>query len=119
MPKGRRDRAALLTTAAMPEPIGTAGIGHNQPPSPLDILLEPAIREEAALAITGLSRAGFWKAISCGRLPEPYHPLPAVAAWRASEIRAAMERTRKTREERAAQRAARKTVATAEVETTT
>ncbi len=53
----------------------------------------PLIAKDAA-AEAGLSLAAFWRAVASGRMPSPVYPLPRAPRWFASEIRAALNKTR-------------------------
>lgn len=67
----------------------------------------PLTAREAAVA-AGLSLSAFWRAVSDGRLPAPVYPLPRAPRWFASEMRAAMLKTRALpAEAKAARQAAR------------
>jgi predicted DNA-binding transcriptional regulator AlpA len=69
---------------------------------------DPLLTSEQAAIEVGLSEPGFWKAVSQGRLPAAYYPLPRSARWRRSELRAAVEATRmRPADQHAARRAAK------------
>lgn len=69
---------------------------------------DPLLTSAQAAIECGLSEPGFWKAVSTGRLPKAYYPLPRAARWRLSELRTAVDATRmRPADQHAARRAAK------------
>jgi predicted DNA-binding transcriptional regulator AlpA len=88
-----------------PAPLPEPGTTHS--PAPHDPAERPLDAETAAL-VAGLSLGAFWRSVAAGRMPSPVYPMPRAPRWYASEIRAAMEKTRSLpRNQAAARRLAR------------
>lgn len=56
--------------------------------------IDPPLVAKQAAEVVGLSLAAFWRAVSVGRLPRPYYPLPRAPRWFRSDLLAAMQATR-------------------------
>ena len=53
---------------------------------------EGFVRIKTVLAVYPISRAAWWAGIKAGRYPKPVKLGPNTTAWKASEIRALIER---------------------------
>jgi predicted DNA-binding transcriptional regulator AlpA len=60
----------------------------------IDTLTDQALTAAEAAKLLGISRVAFYKAVTTGRMPQPYYPVSRASRWLQSEIWASLERTR-------------------------
>ncbi len=56
---------------------------------------DPLVNASEGAVETGRARSTFWRDVKAGLLPRPFYVTPRSPRWRLSELRAAVEATRK------------------------
>jgi hypothetical protein len=74
----------------------------------IHIPADPLLDATAAAVEADLSLSAWWQAVASGRMPLPCYPTPRSPRWFASEIKAAVLRTRALPMEQAAERLRKK-----------
>jgi predicted DNA-binding transcriptional regulator AlpA len=67
---------------------------------------DPLLPPREAAQKLGISLSSFWRQVARGSLPEPMYPAPKAPRWRATELLAAVEKTRARPREQMAKRRA-------------
>ena len=67
---------------------------------------EPLIDADAGAKLLRLSRSGFWNAVRKDRVPNPFYPTERAPRWYASELLAAVKKTRARPADKSAKRLA-------------